>query len=93
MQINFNVHYLKKNTMKQFVLTEAYNGYPAQTVFQGPYPAKSQSNKIYCPMSALPGPEGTDMGIFASFVERNSDLFSVITSSESKTPSPKEPGV
>lgn len=79
--------------MKQYILNEAYNGYPQGQVFQGPYPARSQANKLYCPIDALPGSEGTDVGIFQSFVEKSSDLFSLITNSESKTPSPNEPGV
>jgi hypothetical protein len=64
--------------MKQFTLLENYNGYSANTVFQGPYPARSQANKIYCPMNALPGPEGTDMGVFASYVE-SSPIFKETT--------------
>jgi hypothetical protein len=66
--------------MKQYLLQSDYNGYPANTVFQGPYQAKSQGNKLYCPINALPGPEGTDMGLFASFVE-GSDLFKETTQS------------
>lgn len=64
--------------MKQYTLSEAYNGYPLGQVFQGPYPARSQSNKLYVPIEALPGPEGTDMGLFASFVEA-SQLFTEVT--------------
>jgi hypothetical protein len=72
--------------MKQYQLTGGdYNGYPNGTIFQGPYKAKSQSNKLYCPMNALPGPEGTDVGLFASFVEK-SDLFTEVKQQENKTP-------
>jgi hypothetical protein len=71
--------------MKQFMLTENYNGYKANTVFQGPYPAKSQGNNLYVPVDQLPGPEGTDYGLFASYVE-NSPIFKLVTEPETKTP-------
>jgi hypothetical protein len=65
-------------TMRQFTLQSEYHGYPQGQVFQGPYNAKSQSNRIYCPINALPGPEGTDVGLFESFITKSS-LFKEVT--------------
>jgi hypothetical protein len=64
--------------MKQYTLLENYNGYSENTVFQGAYQARSQGNKLYVPVDQLPGPEGTDVGLFASFVE-SSPLFKETT--------------
>jgi hypothetical protein len=71
--------------MKQYQLTQDMLGYSSGQIFQGPYPTKSQQNKIYCPINALPGPEGTDMGLFSSFVEA-SLLYTEVKGPETKNP-------
>ena len=64
--------------MRQFTLTQAYNGFHANTVFHGPFPTRGQSNMSYVPSDITPGPEGAEMCLFASFVE-NSSLFKFST--------------
>ena len=69
--------------MTQYTLTQDYNGYKANTVFQGPYPIKGQSSKCYVPLDQIPGPDGAEMCLFSSFVE-SSTLFKLVTN-ENKT--------
>lgn len=70
--------------MRQYQLTEPYLQYPKGQIFVGQYPIKGQSAKCYVTPDNIPGPDGAEVCLFASFVES-----SPIFKEETKNPDSK----